>query len=162
MASTLFGRSADFENAEIVPTFDALIAPSSELFDSSRSGPPMQEPVFGTHYWCQQLSDSLIEEWTRLSQPQLPPDGSSLALPMRNPFIPVQFELKELPTADCDHPLLNCSIKLQVHLGKRKVRYLMWIGGSFSVWLTVSFSSAMATGNGYTVRWRQECSSPFL
>lgn len=98
--------------------------PSSEdLFNpTSSSVPPCQEPVFGTYYWWESLSTSQIEQWDRLAQPQLPPSESMLALPPQNHFVPTNFKLRDLPPTDCDHPLLNCSIKLQISVGKRKVR----------------------------------------
>lgn len=98
--------------------------PSDELFDPTKgSPPPCKEPVFGTYYWCQDLSKSQIEHWDRNAQPQLPPSESMLSLPPQNHFIPTNFLLKDLPPSDCYHPLLNCSIKLQISVGKRKVQY---------------------------------------
>ena len=123
MASTKFGRAVDYENKEIISDGkDSMIPPSDELFDPVESAlPPQREPIFGTCYWCQQISQSKLHEWSEFSKPQLPPPESNLSLPPKNPFIPARFSLKPLPPADCDHPLLNCSIKLQITVGKRKV-----------------------------------------
>jgi secreted Zn-dependent insulinase-like peptidase len=103
---------------------------SDELFDPLKAPPPQQEPVFGTHYWCQKLSDFQLQEWSDLAKAQLPQQqaessASLLSLPQQNQFIPTKFSLKALPPADCDHPLLNCSIKLQITVGKRKVSNAM-------------------------------------
>jgi hypothetical protein len=100
--------------------------PSDDLFDPTNGAvPPCQEPVFGTYYWCEALSKSQLEQWDRLAQPQLPTSESMLALPPQNHFIPTNFSLRELPPTDCDHPLLNCSIKLQIAVGKIKVRCIV-------------------------------------
>jgi nardilysin len=121
MASTKFGRSADYESIESFVPKECL-TPSDGFFEPSSSPPPQEEPIFGTRYWCQSLSDLLLQEWADLSQPQLPPPESKLSIPQKNSFVPSNFALKPLPPADCDHPLLNCSIKLQITVGKRKAR----------------------------------------
>jgi hypothetical protein len=124
LASTTFGRSADYETIEPSKETEPL-PPSEEVFDPAKAGapPPQQEPVFGTRYWCQHISDLHLQQWSDLVKPQLPPTESMLSLPQQNQFIPTKFSLKTLPPADCDHPLLNCSIKLQITVGKRKVRF---------------------------------------
>jgi secreted Zn-dependent insulinase-like peptidase len=124
LSSTLLGRSADYEAIEPALGGEPM-SPSDDLFDPTKgSTPPFQEPVFGTFYWYQTLSDEQILKWRKLSEPQLPSVESMLTLPPRNHFVPQDFVLKELPASDCDHPLLNCSIKLQTSVGKRKVRHL--------------------------------------
>ena len=96
--------------------------PSDTLFNpSSGAVPPCQEPVFGTYFWWEELSVSQMDQWDRLAQPQLPLSGSMLALPSQNHFIPTNFSIRDLPPYDCDHPLVNCCIKLQIAVGKRKV-----------------------------------------
>ncbi|VEU33574.1 unnamed protein product [Pseudo-nitzschia multistriata] len=136
LSSSQFGRSSKYEetngsgSASVPPSvvdyynnFDLeqnALPPSDELFDPAGAGPPHIEPIFGTPFWCQRLSASLLEEWTHRAEPGLPPSSSPLALPQRNGFVPTDFSLKPLPPADCDHPLLNCSIKLQIPVGKRK------------------------------------------
>ena len=50
----------------------------------------------------------------------LPTSVLPLDLPPRNPYIPTQFELKPLPTDDAAHPLLNCSLKVCITVGKKK------------------------------------------
>ena len=123
IASTSFGRSSDYENCDINTSPDLAILPPSddERFHPANTGPPQQEPIFGTHYWCQEISESRLQEWLSLAEPKLPPSDSMLALPPKNPFVPGRFTMKPLPPADCDHPLLNCSIKLQITVGKTKV-----------------------------------------
>jgi len=121
LSSTLLGRSADYEAVDPAATEETM-APSDDMFDPTKgASPPCREPIFGTYYWCQDLSDDQILEWTKLSEPQLPPVESMLTLPPRNHFVPENFTLRELPASDCDHPLLNCSIKLQTSVGKRMV-----------------------------------------
>jgi Middle or third domain of peptidase_M16 len=93
-----------------------------EPFVPTEAAPPQKEPFFGTPYWCQALSPSLLQKWVDFANPQLPAPNSMLALPPPNPYIPHNFDLKPLPPSDCHHPLLNCSIKLQIAVGKRKVR----------------------------------------
>ncbi len=122
ITSTSLGRSADYEAIEAVLEGQTLPA-SDDPFDATKGPAPCQEPVFGTYYWCQALSETQLEHWDRLREPQLPPTDSMLALPPPNHFIPNNFSLRELPPSDCDHPLLNCSIKLQIAVGKRKVRF---------------------------------------
>jgi len=134
LSSSLFGRSSDYEDTDApVPspsnlvdyyaTFDPeqnSLPPSDKAFDPSEVGSPHIEPIFGTPFWCQQLDESLVEEWVQCVEPKLPPPDSMLHLPQKNQFVPTDFSLKPLPPADCDHPLLNCSIKLQIPVGKRK------------------------------------------
>lgn len=121
LASTKFGRSADYETIDSVGTEEHVEVPwSSDLFDA-HAVPPHEEPMFGTNYWLQTIPASLLENWLELSRPQLPPRASKLSLPEKNDFIPSKFDLKPLPPVDCDHPLLNCAIKLQVTVGKHKV-----------------------------------------
>lgn len=144
LSSTAFGRAGDYEekDAPDSPTsssesppassrpplsyyssFDLeqnCLPPSDETFDPAKAGKPHIEPVFGTPFWCQRLDNALVEGWSKCAEPQLPPAGSMLSLPQQNEFIPTDFSLKPLPPADCDHPLLNCSIKLQISVGKRK------------------------------------------
>ena len=136
LSSTVFGRAGDFtQSSELerptasAPTlnyysrfdFDQNCLPASNgTFDPAKAGIPNVEPIFGTPFWCQLLDSALLEGWKRCSEPQLPPPDSMLSLPQQNEFIPTDFSLKPLPQADCDHPLLNCSLKLQIPVGKRK------------------------------------------
>lgn len=120
MASTTFGRSADYEHMEPSSGDQGPLPPSDQPFDATKTGTPQREPVFGTHYWVQELSNLQLQEWSDLAKPQLPHGGSLLHLPQENPYIPTKFSTKPLPPADDDHPLLNCSIKLQIIVGKRK------------------------------------------
>lgn len=137
LSSTLFGQPGDYEHTgesdsstpsinnelDYYNRFDFeknSIPASDETFDATKAGAPHIEPIFGTPFWCQLLSDALLEEWTQCAEPKLPISDSMLSLPQKNEFVPTDFSLKPLPSADCDHPLLNCSIKLKIPVGKRK------------------------------------------
>ena len=130
LASSTFGRSSEYESLDQVAdeqNYVVLDAAASDesgiipIFDPSNASPPSKEPIFGTYYWCQALPQKLLQEWTDLSKPQLPPPDSMLTLPPQNRFVPSRFDLKPLPPSDCDHPLVNCAIKLQITVGKQKV-----------------------------------------
>jgi hypothetical protein len=135
LSSSTLGRSSDYESVEPVLDEQGLIvidpvalneSDIPEPFVPTEAAPPQKEPFFGTPYWCQALSPSLLQKWVDFADPQLPPPNSMLALPPPNPYIPHNFDLKALPPSDCHHPLLNCSIKLQIAVGKRKVRTSFW------------------------------------
>lgn len=156
LASTLLGRSAEYEAAEISQDTSPLPA-SDDLFDPTKGPPPQQEPIFGTFYWCQNLSNAQIKEWEAYGCPQLPPLDSLLSLPPQNHFVPTKFDLKPLPAGDSDHPLLNCSIKLQITVGKRKVSQVGCLVRRSSIYLLTLFRSnnlsrsptaAMVSGDG--------------
>ena len=125
--STTFGRVSDFD--EVIGDVDGSKANGEPLdslkpsipFYRHEAGPPKQEPWFGTYYWIQDLDPSLIQRWKDLSCPLLPPKDSLLSLPPRNPFVPSNFDIKPTPLEDSDHPLLNCSLKLSIPVGKQKV-----------------------------------------
>jgi hypothetical protein len=117
--SSVFGRAHDYEENH---GNDAFKLPKSDVFDSG--GPPMTEPMFGTKFWCNEIPSVTLQEWSNAAVAQLPPDSSMLTLPPVNPFIPVDFELKALPADDAHHPLVNCSLKLCITVGKKKVRMM--------------------------------------
>ena len=119
--STTFGRPADFDGVTETAESACVLEPSVH-FDREKAGPPRVDPWFGTFYWVQDIDSTCLEQWSKCSQPQLPPDDSMLSLPLQNPFIPAAFDLKSLPPDDCHHPLLNCSLKLCISVGKKKVR----------------------------------------
>ena len=107
LTSSKFGRSADFEGAgtEMSTMVEVVDVPLSEsLFDPSGIT-PLQEPLFGTPYWCQNIPNEVQDKWTAISKAQLPPAESGLSLPKRNEFVPTKFELKPLPKVDLDDPL---------------------------------------------------------
>jgi nardilysin len=129
VSSTRFGRSSEYEenesskHVEYYNSFlpdECCLPASDELFDPKTAGPPHIEPIFGTPFWVQSVSTQQISVWNDCARPQLPPKESMLALPQPNAFVPTNFELKPLPPDDCDHPLLHCSIKLQITVGRRK------------------------------------------
>mmetsp|Transcript_20206 Transcript_20206/g.22711 ORF Transcript_20206/g.22711 Transcript_20206/m.22711 type:complete len:1237 (-) Transcript_20206:127-3837(-) len=126
LASSIYGRSGDYESSfpiiDYYNNFDPnkdCLPPSDEAFDPSKNTPSI-EPIFGTPFWIQSIDKKTLEGWAQLAKPQLPPSVSMLCLPEQNEFVPSDFSLKPLPPADCSHPLLNCSIKLQIPVGKRK------------------------------------------
>mmetsp|Transcript_46130 Transcript_46130/g.111780 ORF Transcript_46130/g.111780 Transcript_46130/m.111780 type:complete len:428 (-) Transcript_46130:815-2098(-) len=105
LTSTKFGRAADFEDAKTSTTIEVVDAPlTNGLFDPTGIM-PLQEPLFGAQYWCQNISNELQQKWTAVSQAQLPPLESNLSLPKQNEFVPTEFELKPLPKTDIDQPL---------------------------------------------------------
>ena len=126
-ASTTFGQAADYEedtsSSDYYKTFDTKnvkAETSGECFQRKKLGSPNIEPVFGTPFWCESISQNLLDEWEECAKPQMPPVQLMLALPVPNQFIPTNFELKPLPASDSDHPLVSCSLKLQIPVGKRK------------------------------------------
>lgn len=124
--SSTFGRASDydtFENDEQVPGSSSAVASSEDdgTFNPQTAGTPCFEPVFGARYWCRSIPDSFIDEWTEACQPELPPADSTLCLPPRNPFVPENLALKALPPDDSHHPLLHCSLKICITVGKKKV-----------------------------------------
>ena len=118
--STTFGRAADFDDA-VNSSEPGEDLPPSVKFDQSKAGPPRKEPWFGTYYWIENLDPAVVQKWADLAAPQMPSEESMLSLPPKNPFVPTQFDIKPTPPDDTDHPLLNCSLKLCVTLGKQKV-----------------------------------------
>jgi secreted Zn-dependent insulinase-like peptidase len=125
--STSFGRASEYEEdtskSDYYKVFDTKNVKSETdhgFFDAQKAGAPHIEPIFGTPFWCESISASQLKEWESKAQPQMPPAESMLALPLQNQFIPTNFEMKSLPPSDSDHPLVNCSIKLQIPVGKRK------------------------------------------
>jgi len=102
LSSSLFGRAGDFvdktpEKCEI-------------------------EPYFSTQFWCESIAEDVICMWADAALPKFLLSESPIYLPSQNPFIPCDFNLKPLPLDDSHHPLLNCSIKVCIAVGKSKVR----------------------------------------
>jgi nardilysin len=127
--SSQFGREGDFgmdaedegkKDEEVSPPAPAHVVVDGP-FDPKTAGKPLEEPFFGTHYWCNDISESTIKAWAAAAEPQMPPSESMLSLPPKNPYVPARLDLKPLPPDDSDHPLLNSSLKLCVSVGKRKV-----------------------------------------
>lgn len=126
-ASTLFGRSAEYEEdtskTDYSARFDAAkecLEAGDNFFDPKKAGAPHMEPIFGAPFWCQAVTAKQLDDWEKAAGPQMPSSESILALPQPNQFIPTNFDMKPLPPSDSHHPLLNCSIKLQISVGKRK------------------------------------------
>jgi hypothetical protein len=126
LTSSSFGSSTDYKDVyppkELTETTISnlviLKETSDGSFDPASVGVPQVEPMFGTLFWCHSLPSEVIEEWSRLAQPQSP--SLPLSLPPQNPFVPTQFDLKALPDDDAHHPLLNSSMKLCIVVGKTK------------------------------------------
>lgn len=124
--SSVFGRASDYETNEgdgavLDSSEESCILEDDEAFDPSTAGTPSREPMFGTRYWCRAIPDSLLTEWTEAGQPDLPPQDSALSLPPKNPFVPENLDLKALPSDDSHHPLVHCSLKICISVGKKKV-----------------------------------------
>ena len=114
--SSSFGRAADFDKSDEIGTKNT---PKVDGGDGSQLsvdtiGEPEVEDHFGTTYWCQKISDGVIQDWSNAAKAQLPPKSSSIFLPPVNPFVPQNVELKETPADDTNHPLLYCSLKVSV------------------------------------------------
>ena len=134
MMSSTFGRTADFDNVSTTTEAqtsesDSVLAtktPKNENHDAihfspESAGAPTTEPMFGSHFWSHSISTNIIDAWVKAAEPKLPPPTSVIALPPINQFIPTEFDLKPTPPDDTHHPLLHCSLKLCVSVGKRKV-----------------------------------------
>lgn len=91
-------------------------------FGASNCGSPQIEPMFGTKFWCHRIDPQFIKKWENYAAPQLPSESSLLSLPPINPFVPNNFQMKPLPKEDSHHPMLHCSFKVCVTIGKSKVR----------------------------------------
>jgi len=128
LMSSSFGRAADFEveecnmSVEDGQTFENSKQTEDNVtsFSLAIAGRPNVEPIFGTRYWSNRIPTDLIDEWSKAAEPQLPPLESPITLPPVNPFIPKNFDLKALPPDDSHHPLLFCSLKLCISVGKKK------------------------------------------
>lgn len=117
--STTFGRAADFDAVDDFSEPREVLQPSVK-FDKTKAGPPNKEPWFGAYYWIEDLDPDMVKQWKDLGSPQMPTEESMLSLPPKNPFVPTKFDMKPTPPDDSDHPLLDCSLKLCVSLGKQK------------------------------------------
>jgi len=140
LMSSLFGRDADFDDSAIPgeeekkedsEDDEGTIQPmdvsdvddnssNALLFDSEKAGPPSIEPRFGTKFWAEEIPKDMIQLWTDAAKPHLPPSELALDLPPKNPYIPSKFDLKPLPADDAAHPLLNCSVKVCIIVGRKK------------------------------------------
>jgi hypothetical protein len=124
LMSSTFGRAADYEaENDSTDTNDKVILDleDGEEFDPATAGSPSVEPMFGPRYWSRCIPQLLLDEWTQIGEPQLPPPDSMLSLPPKNPFVPQDLCLKSLPPDDSHHPLVHCSLKLCIMIGKKKV-----------------------------------------
>ena len=119
--SSTFGRPSEFD-ADSESTETGKVLEPSIQFSREAAGPPNKESWFGTYYWVEDLDTDMVRGWSELASPQMPPVDSMLSLPPKNPFVPTRFDIKPTPPDDCHHPLLNCSLKFCIVVGKKKVR----------------------------------------
>ena len=130
LMSSLFGQDADYsddstgqeEKKADTVDFDGTNTDCTEshIFDKVNAGPASIEPRFGTKYWEEKISDDLIQCWKAAAMPQLPSSDELLIhLPPQNTYIPTMFDLR--PADYAEHPLLNCSVKVCVTVGKMKL-----------------------------------------
>lgn len=130
LMSSLFGQDADYsddstgqeEKKAGSDDFESTNTDctKSHIFDKVKAGPASTEPRFGTKYWEEKISDDLIQCWKAAAMPQLPSSDELLIhLPPQNTYIPTIFGLR--PADDAEHPLLNCSVKVCVTVGKMKL-----------------------------------------
>lgn len=150
LMSSLFGRDGDEEISEASNKDNEVINDQDgehhRSFDVAKAGPPMIEPRFGTKFWTESISNDTIQQWSDSAKPQIPSPDLMLDLPPQNPFIPTNLDLKPLPGTimsqntfignvtsyrylnlvcsslddDAAHPLLNCSVKVCITVGKKK------------------------------------------
>mmetsp|Transcript_15601 Transcript_15601/g.21691 ORF Transcript_15601/g.21691 Transcript_15601/m.21691 type:complete len:742 (-) Transcript_15601:63-2288(-) len=126
LMSSTFGRASDFDDKDCIETqgkaLDLQSVEDDDAFTpkSKKDKSLNVEPHFGTRFWCHSIKKETLNSWEKAVVPSLPPPSSLLQLPPVNPFIPKVFDLKPLPADDSHHPLLNCSMKLCISVGKRK------------------------------------------
>ena len=133
LMSSLFGRDSDYDAEQLTEEEkkdDGDMAQPIDvedddehlvLFDKEKAGPALIEPRFGTKFWVEAIGKDTIQQWTDSATPKLPsPKFPTIALPPKNKYIPTKFDLKPLPEDDADHPLLNCSVKVCISVGKKK------------------------------------------
>ena len=124
LVSSTFGRDADFLDDTPANDDEQHEKSGDDCTDFSveTAGSPKNEPIFGTRYWRHKIPNQIIQKWNEAMKAKLPPQSSPISLPQSNPFIPSNFELKKMPADDSHHPLLFCSLKICVSIGKKKVR----------------------------------------
>lgn len=122
--SATFGRASDFDDSMSESddghgmgchSGDAL------MFSKEKLDAPFTVPEFGAKYWCHMISPELLKRWEEAASPTSSSEELELNLPAMNPFVPTEFGLKPLPPDDSHHPLLHCSLKLCISVGKKKV-----------------------------------------
>ena len=150
LLSSTFGRAADYEKASEVLhgeevknelEGDKIKANVGELqevqgeclannvtneidyFDPKQAPEPLIEHYFGTRFWVQPISEALLSDLESAAKASPPPQSSMLSLPPANPFVPAKFDLKPRPKDDAHHPLVRCSMKIQVTIGRKKEWY---------------------------------------
>jgi secreted Zn-dependent insulinase-like peptidase len=139
LMSSTFGRAADYsevttlfgdEDLEEKKDNDLIQSIHHSVNHSCKSNfvcpqqlpRPLVEPYFGTRFWVEEISSEVLSNWGSAIKNCYTADVS-LALPLPNPFAPTCFDLKPRPADDSHHPLLRCSVKIQVTVGKKKEWY---------------------------------------
>lgn len=86
---------------------------------------PLVEPYFGTRFWVEEIGSDMLSRWELAFQngTAVADAPAVLSLPSPNPFVPTTFHLKPRPIDDSHHPLLRCSVKIQVTVGRKKEWY---------------------------------------
>ena len=126
LVSSSFGRAAEFEDhiSRLEPASKDTpinsINGDSYVFDRETFLEPLVEPIFGTRYWSHIIPSEIIQKWDLSRGPSMPDIESGISLPPVNTFVPTKFDLKELPADDSHHPLLFCSLKICIAVGKQK------------------------------------------
>lgn len=89
------------------------------MVDPNASSPPMIEPMFGTPFWCYEIPSLLLDKWSSLLSSVN--TNNKLHLPIQNPFVPTNLDLKSVDDHnDASHPLLGASIKVCITIGRKK------------------------------------------
>lgn len=132
--SSSFGRASDFgedDQSKEKEEMNGRNKSNGIDFSPETAGKPFVEPHFGTQYWNSNIPKNVLDEWSKVAEAQQPPAESKISLPPINPFIPNNFDLKQLSADDGHHPLLFCSLKLCITVGKKKVSVGMTDGMDF-------------------------------
>jgi nardilysin len=141
LMSSTFGRAADYNNNDNVMDDTTTLSKDkdrqglseekkdNDLIPSNTSKvafnlqkTPQVEPYFGTRFWVEEICSDTLSRWALAFQNGTS-DDVPLSLPSPNPFVPTAFNLKPRPFDDSHHPLLRCSVKIQVTVGKKKEWY---------------------------------------
>lgn len=128
LTSSTFGKPSDFVHVAVdkcsTETLVSNLIIKNESMDGSfdvvSAGIPQIDPMFGTQFWCHRLPQLWVDRLTEVSQAGSP-TIDMLRLPPCNPFVPHNFNLKQFPDDDAEHPLLNASLKLCIPVGKTKL-----------------------------------------
>jgi nardilysin len=154
LSSSLWGRASDYEDGTVTEGPETKVPDLREVeetlkFDLKVAGPPLAEPMFGTRFWCSSVPIGWLEAWERLSSPSSP--DLPFRLPDPNPYVPTALDLKTLPEDDSHHPLLSCSLKLCVPVGKKK----QWLPATAIRYNRTQHAVLVTYEGGLEQRWHQ-------